>query len=149
MTGGSGCFLRVMLTHLHRTLFEIQFLNYISIIGLVRNSYPQRVNACFGYLDSEGVGYFTNSQFIEKGSFVEPYLCLNITNNDESRISSFNIFDIDGNGFVPIEEFSFVIMEFLNNTAEGKGRASLESIALNIMPGGLKSAMELLLLVIL
>ena len=40
-------------------------------------------------------------------------------------------------------------MEFLNNTAEGKGRAPLESIALNIMPGGLKSAMELLLLVIL
>ena len=113
---------------------------------MVRNSYSQRVNACFGYLDSGDLGYFTNSQYIEKGSFVETFLCLSVTSNEESRINAFSKFDIDGNGSISIEEFSFVIMEFLNETADGRG-VDLESIVVEIMPGGVKSAMELLLMV--
>ena len=78
---------------------------------------------------------------------MEPFLCLSVSSNEESRMTAFSKFDIDGNGQVPIEEFSFVIMEFLNDAADGKGVVPLESIAMDIMPGGLKSAMELLLLV--
>jgi hypothetical protein len=38
------------------------------LIGILNNSYSQRVTACFNLLDTNNLGYFTLSDFVERGN---------------------------------------------------------------------------------
>eukprot|EP01031_Cornospumella_fuschlensis_P034710 gene34710-42031_t len=81
--------------------------------GILDDSYPQRVNACFHYL-SNNAQFFTLKDLIQKATYTFTYLSVDVEKDSNFAIMDvFRTFDRTGSNNVTLEDFVLGIIERL------------------------------------
>lgn len=90
--------------------------------GAFDNCYPQRISACFEYLDADSLSFFTLKDLTERGKFVFSNLCIAAPQGTSFAVMDFfRLFDRSGTGKVRVEDFVVGIVQYwLNISSNAK-----------------------------
>lgn len=103
--------------------------------GVFDDSYPQRVNASFEYLDKADCGSVVLKDFIDRGPYVCSFLSLEIVELSFAVLDAFRYFDIKADGFIKREEFVVGVIKKLLSMADDE--ALLITVSMELLEASL------------